>query len=108
MQNVSSGKSRRQVKNRDSAEDRLDLVFRALGDRTRRAMLAQLGRGSAIIRELAEPFKMSLPAVCKHLRVLERAGLAQRSIDGRVHHCSLQALRSAPSRMARLTPAVLG
>ncbi|MEM9193575.1 MAG: metalloregulator ArsR/SmtB family transcription factor [Myxococcota bacterium] len=72
-----------------TAEDQLDLVFRALGDRTRRAILARLATEPANITELAEPFSMSLPAVSKHLRVLERAGLIARAIDGRVHRCSL-------------------
>lgn len=74
------------------AEQRLDLVFRALGDRTRRSMLARLARGPAIVGELAQPFSMSLPAVGKHLKVLERAGLVRREIDGRIHHCSLSPL----------------
>lgn len=74
-----------------SAPDHLDLVFGALSNRTRRAVLAQLGQGPANISELAEPFKMSLPAVSKHLRVLERAGLVRRQVDGRVHRCTLEA-----------------
>jgi DNA-binding transcriptional ArsR family regulator len=72
-----------------SAEDRLDLVFHALADRTRRSLLRRLGRGPAMVTELAEPFTMSLPAVSKHLRVLERARLVSRKIDGRVHRCAL-------------------
>ncbi len=72
-------------------ESNLDLVFRALGDQTRRALLARLSDGSAMVTELAEPFDMSLPAVGKHLRVLERAGLITRKIDGRVHRCALSA-----------------
>lgn len=73
-------------------EENLDLVFRALGDQTRRALLSRLAAGSAMVTELAEPFDMSLPAVGKHLRVLEKAGLVQRTINGRVHRCSLNAL----------------
>jgi DNA-binding transcriptional ArsR family regulator len=69
----------------------LDLVFRALGDATRRGILKRLADGPAIVSELAQPFAMSLPAVGKHLRVLERAGLVRRRIDGRVHRCSLSA-----------------
>jgi DNA-binding transcriptional ArsR family regulator len=72
-----------------AAEDRLDDVFHALSDRTRRKILARLSRGPAMITELADPFDMSLPAVSKHLRVLEQARLVARSIDGRVHRCSL-------------------
>jgi DNA-binding transcriptional ArsR family regulator len=70
-------------------DDRLDVVFRALAHRTRRALLARLAEGSHRVTELAEPESMTLPAVSKHLRVLERAGLVMRDIDGRVHRCSL-------------------
>lgn len=70
---------------------RLDAVFSALSDATRRAILMRLSRGSANVTELARPFEMSLPAVSKHLRVLERAGLIERRIDGRVHRCRLEA-----------------
>lgn len=72
-------------------EEHLDRVFRALGDQTRRKLLARLARGSATVTELAEPFEMSLPAVGKHLRALENAGLLERKIAGRVHRCSLNA-----------------
>src|SRR5262245_9833869 len=76
----------------NSAEDeRLDAVFGALADPTRRRILARLASGPASVTELAEPFEMSLPAVSKHLRVLENAGLLQRKVDGRVHSCSLDA-----------------
>jgi DNA-binding transcriptional ArsR family regulator len=70
-------------------EDRLDLIFRALGDRTRRALLARLAQAPAMVTELAEPFDMSLPAVSRHIKVLERARLVRRTVDGRVHHCAL-------------------
>jgi DNA-binding transcriptional ArsR family regulator len=70
-------------------EERLDRVFGALSNRTRRALLARLGEAPAKITDLAGPFAMSLPAVSKHLRVLERAGLVRRRVDGRVHRCSL-------------------
>jgi len=73
-------------------EEDLDLVFRALGDRTRRELLARLSEGSAMVTDLAKPFDMSLPAVGKHLRVLEKAGLVRRTISGRVHRCALNAL----------------
>jgi DNA-binding transcriptional ArsR family regulator len=81
------------------ADDRLDRVFGALSDRTRRAMVQRLSRASATVSELAEPFDMTLPAVSKHLRVLENAGLVARRVDGRVHHCSLrpEALSDAAS-----------
>jgi DNA-binding transcriptional ArsR family regulator len=74
-----------------SADDRLDAIFRALGDRTRRSLLAHLAKQPAMITELAKPFAMSLPAVSRHVRVLEHAGLVSRAVDGRVHQCSLSA-----------------
>lgn len=74
---------------RATADDRLDAVFHALGSRTRRALLARLAKRPAMITELADPFAMSLPAVSRHIRVLEGAGLVTRSVDGRMHHCSL-------------------
>ena len=69
----------------------LDTVFSALADPTRRAILQRLSRGEATVTELAEPFAdaMSLPAISKHLRVLETAGLVARHRDGRVHHMRL-------------------
>ena len=76
-----------------AAEARLDGLFRALADPTRRAMLARLRSGPATVGELAAPFAMSLPAVSRHLRVLERERLVARDVQGRVHHCSL---RTAP------------
>ena len=72
-------------------EERLDRVFHALSDRTRRALLQRLARGPASVSELAEPFAMSRPAVSKHLAVLEEASLIARTIDGRVHRCSIDA-----------------
>lgn len=72
-----------------SPEDRLDLIFQALANRTRRALLARLNAGPAMVTELAKPFGMSLNAISKHLSVLERAGLIDRSIEGRVHSCAL-------------------
>jgi DNA-binding transcriptional ArsR family regulator len=68
---------------------RLDAVFAALSDPTRRRILSRLRKGAATVGELAEPFSMSLPAVSKHLRVLEQAGLLRREIEGRVHRCHL-------------------
>ena len=61
--------------------DRLDLTFAALADPTRRAILARLATGAASVQELAEPFDMSQPAISKHLKVLERAGLISVDID---------------------------
>ncbi len=68
----------------------LDLLFSALSDPTRRSILAQLAKGEATVGDLARPFSVSLPAISKHLRVLERAGLLERRIEGRVHRCRLQ------------------
>lgn len=69
----------------------LDGVFQALADPTRRAIVRRLSTGPALVTELAAPFDMSLNAVSKHLRVLERAGLLRREIRGREHHCALEA-----------------
>jgi DNA-binding transcriptional ArsR family regulator len=66
-------------------------LFGALSDRTRRAILARLARAPATVTELAAPFDMTLPAVSKHLKVLEAAGLVARAIDGRIHRLSLEA-----------------
>ncbi len=65
-----------------TAAERLDLTFAALADPTRRAILARLADGAASVQELAEPFDMSQPAISKHLKVLERAGLVAVDIDG--------------------------
>ena len=67
----------------------LDRTFSALSDPTRRAILARLAKGGATVTELARPFDMSLPAVSKHLRILENAGLMMRHREGRIHHCRL-------------------
>ncbi len=69
----------------------LDLTFSALADPTRRAILARLKGGEASVMELAEPFDMSLPAISKHLKVLERAGLIARGRDAQRRPCRLQA-----------------
>jgi DNA-binding transcriptional ArsR family regulator len=69
----------------------LDNTFAALSDVTRRGILARLAQGEASISDLAAPYEMSLPAVSKHLRVLERAKLVERRKDGRVHRCRLAA-----------------
>ena len=63
------------------ASARLDLTFFALADRTRRAILARLATGEATVTELAKPFEMSQPAISKHLKVLERAGLISMDVD---------------------------
>lgn len=74
-----------------STQAGLDATFSALSDPTRRAILSRLTKGEATVTGLAAPFKISLPAVSKHLRVLERAGLIHREKRGRVHRLSLKA-----------------
>jgi DNA-binding transcriptional ArsR family regulator len=69
----------------------LDRTFAALSDQTRRGILARLAQGNTSVSDLAAPYDMSLPAVSKHLRVLEDAGLVERQKSGRVYHCSLTA-----------------
>src|SRR5262245_37177437 len=71
--------------------DRLDATFAALADPTRRAILARLTAGEASVTELAAPFDMSQPAVSKHLKVLERAGLISRGRDAQRRPCRLEA-----------------
>ncbi len=73
--------------------DRLSATFAALADPTRRAILARLASGEASVTELAEPFDMSLPAVSKHLKVLERAGLIARGREAQWRPCRLEAAR---------------
>lgn len=70
---------------------RLDAVFHALADPTRRAMLKRLAAQEHSVTELAAPFAMSLAAASKHIQVLERAGLMQREVQGRTHICRLDA-----------------
>jgi DNA-binding transcriptional ArsR family regulator len=69
----------------------LDRTFAALADPTRRRILGQLAQGDQCVTELARPYSMSLPAVSKHLRVLEKAGLVRRRRNGRVHSLKLEA-----------------
>src|SRR5215831_2311956 len=71
--------------------DSLSLIFAALADPTRRAILARLADGECTVGELAKPFAMSGPAISKHLRVLERAGLVARGRDAQWRPCRLQA-----------------
>jgi DNA-binding transcriptional ArsR family regulator len=73
------------------ATDQLSTTFAALADPTRRAILARLVTGECSVTELAEPFEMSLPAVSKHLRVLERAGLIARGREAQWRPCRLEA-----------------
>jgi DNA-binding transcriptional ArsR family regulator len=71
--------------------ERLDATFAALADPTRRAIVARLAKGEASVMELAEPFDMSQPAISKHLKVLERAGLISRGRDAQRRPCRLEA-----------------
>lgn len=72
------------------AVDQLDATFAALADPTRRAILKRLKSGEATVMELAEPFEMSQPAISKHLKVLERAGLISRGRDAQRRPCRLE------------------
>ena len=71
--------------------DQLSVVFGALADPTRRAILARLAEGDATVNELAAPFAMTLPAISKHLKVLERAGLISRGREAQWRPCKLEA-----------------
>ncbi len=77
-------------------QEALDRAFAALSDPTRRAIIIRLSRGDASVGDLAQPFAMSLPAISKHVRVLEGAGLISRRREGRTQRCTL-----VPERMAR-------
>lgn len=70
--------------------EKLDTVFHALGDGTRRQMLHALAQGRRTVSELADPFAMSLAAASKHIKVLEKAGLLRREVQGRTHYCHLE------------------
>ena len=82
-------------------QDHLSATFAALADPTRRAILARLAKGESSVTDLAEPFAMSMPAVTKHLKVLERAGLITRGRQAQWRPCRLQAqaLRAASGWM---------
>ncbi|MER7456429.1 metalloregulator ArsR/SmtB family transcription factor [Micromonospora sp. NPDC126480] len=85
------------------ATDRLSVIFSALADPTRRAILARLADGDATVSELAEPFDISLPAISRHLKVLEQAGLISRSRTAQWRSSSLnpEPLREATAWMER-------
>ena len=76
-----------------NSSERLDLTFAALADPTRRAILARLARGEATVTELAEPFEISQPAISRHLKVLERAGLVSMGVDAQRRPRRLQPAR---------------
>jgi DNA-binding transcriptional ArsR family regulator len=71
-------------------DERLDAVFTALGDRTRRDIVARLGAGEATVKELAEPYDMTMQAVSQHIRVLERSGLISRGRHRQTRPCRLE------------------
>ena len=85
------------------AEDQLSVIFAALADPTRRAILARLAEGDATVTELAEPFSISMPAISRHLKVLEHAGLISRSRSGQWLSSALEAapLKEATDWMER-------
>jgi DNA-binding transcriptional ArsR family regulator len=87
----------------DVQAERLDTVFAALADPTRRAIIARLARGEASVMELAQPFAMSQPAISKHIKVLERAGLVSRGREAQRRPCRLEAapLRDATKWLER-------
>ena len=72
-------------------DDRLDQTFAALSNSTRRKMLQRLSKGAATVSELAKPFEMSMPAISKHVRVLEQAGLIRQSRRAQYRPCTIQA-----------------
>lgn len=80
-----------------ATDDRLDETFAALANATRRAILARLAQGEATVNELAAPFDMRLPAISKHIKVLEQAGLVVRS-----RHAQFRPCRLAPERLAEV------
>lgn len=69
----------------------LDMIFYALSDSTRRRILNMIAQKTRTVTELAEPFRMSLAAVSKHIKILEKAKLLKRNKEGRIHHCTLDA-----------------
>jgi DNA-binding transcriptional ArsR family regulator len=85
------------------ATDHLSVIFGALADPTRRAILARLADGEATVNELAAPFRMTLPAISKHLKVLEKAGLISRGREAQWRPCKLEAepLREAADWVER-------
>ena len=85
------------------ADDRLSAVFGALADPTRRAILARLSEGDANVAEIAAPFAMSQPAISRHLKVLEQAGLVSRNRQGtaRLSHLEAEPLKEATTWLAR-------
>ena len=87
-------------------EDRLSATFSALANSTRRAILARLAKGAATVNDLAEPFEMTLPAISKHIKVLEQAGLVTRGQHAQYRPCALNAkpLREVAAWAERYRP----
>ena len=77
--------------NQNTHKPNLDAIFSALADPTRRAILAKLAEGDTTVLDLAEPFEISQPAISKHLKVLEKAGLVERSVEAQTRPVSLKA-----------------
>jgi DNA-binding transcriptional ArsR family regulator len=77
----------------NNREAQLDLAFGALAHSIRRGILARLATGEATVSELAKPFRVSAPAISKHMRILENAGLVSRKRKGREHHCRMEQRR---------------
>ena len=73
------------------SEEQLDLIFHALADSTRRKILRMVAEKECTVSEMAEPFNVSLNAISKHIKVLEKAGLIDRTVDGRIHRCKMDA-----------------
>lgn len=88
---MSSSRTNRRAPRTRHPDRTLDLVFGALASTTRRHILERLARGPATVGELAEPFRISSPAITRHLKVLEAAGFLTRTVEGRVHSCMLDA-----------------
>jgi DNA-binding transcriptional ArsR family regulator len=86
--NHSSTQQKPKIKNHST---NLDSIFSALADSTRRTILDRLAQGTLSVTEIAKPFQISLPAISKHLRVLEKAGLIVRERDGRIFRCRIDA-----------------
>ena len=84
-----SANTKREINALDSISDALSATFAALADPTRRAMLTRLSKGEASVNELAAPFKMSLPAVSKHIKVLEKAGLLTKTRSAQQRPCKI-------------------
>jgi DNA-binding transcriptional ArsR family regulator len=80
-----------------NSANRLDTVFSALADPTRRRIVERLARGSLTVGEIAAGFAISQPAISKHVRVLEESGLLRRRVAGRIHHCTLEPNAMGPA-----------